>query len=70
MWPWSTIKHLRRELHKAQLQTFACGYVAHGVYAGLTTDMHSESLVAVMALQKKLENAEATLAAMGWTKLP
>ena len=67
MWPWSKIKQLERELHKAQIQTLACGMVATGVYAHLTADMFSDSLIKVRALQGKLDAAEKRIADLGGT---
>lgn len=70
MWPWSEFRRLKKEAALTELKVFACGMAAHGVYAGFDNRHHSSSLVEVIALQKKLEAAEAMLAQLGATRLP
>jgi hypothetical protein len=68
MWPWSKFRQLRQEARAAEFKVLACGMAAHGVYAGFDHRHHSASLVEVIALQKRLESAEAMCVQLGATK--
>jgi len=70
MWPFSTIRQLRKENADLRWQLFACGAASHGNYAAFTqsTDgycdpsVFSTSLMEVMSLQKRYERLEKLLA--------